>query len=448
MKKNHLLKRLAILATPGLLSFSATPARATNLNLGADYMLRGVSIHERDKGLKNNAYYDQRLQAYLTTDLSQDVEASIRIQSITPWGMENSTTTLATRYPSANGTPWIQNAFVRMPHIYKDSIVLTVGRQPLAWGDGHILADDELGFNAIRLQAKSPWQKFDFDFDAFTAKISEGLQSNGDTDLHGAMISTQREIFKWELMGLWENNNSNENYQMGAETSSVAVPHLKRQIYGVRAQSNLKDAYLKGEYYIQRGEVDRKTSGLSNVELGGRAYSFGLGGKSNNTKFGRFGAAADYSEGSGDNPDTLGTDEAFRAPFASRWSGLERSGNGRYFASTFSDVYSSSNPFSPASSTNTGLPGGTSGIQTTHFGMDATPWSKWTFTFDYYQYKAIKNLGGDKELGNEFDFGLIFRYSGLVVVRATTTTFKPGKAFNQDTKQNGKYSEVQLDLKF
>jgi hypothetical protein len=228
---------------------------------------------------------------------------------------------------------------------------LTVGRQPLAWGDGHILADDELGFNAIRLQAKSPWQKFDFDFDAFTAKISEGLQSNGDTDLHGAMISTQREIFKWELMGLWENNNSNENYQMGAETSSVAVPHLKRQIYGVRAQSNLKDAYLKGEYYIQRGEVDRKTSGLSNVELGGRAYSFGLGGKSNNTKFGRFGAAADYSEGSGDNPDTLGTDEAFRAPFASRWSGLERSGNGRYFASTFSDVYSSSNPFSPASST-------------------------------------------------------------------------------------------------
>jgi hypothetical protein len=72
-------------------------AYATSLSIGADYTLRGVSVEERDKTIRSNKYYDQRLQGYLITDLSQDVEATLRIQSISIWGLEGSTTPLRNR---------------------------------------------------------------------------------------------------------------------------------------------------------------------------------------------------------------------------------------------------------------------------------------------------------------------------------------------------------------
>jgi len=133
MTKRFFILLPFLLSLTFLFSLTST-ARATNLSLGADYMLRAVSITERDAGIDDNSYYDQRIEAYLTTDLSKDVEASVRIQSITPWGMEGSSRTPVTRYPESNGTPWIQHAYLRLPNIWKDRIVLTLGRQPIQWG--------------------------------------------------------------------------------------------------------------------------------------------------------------------------------------------------------------------------------------------------------------------------------------------------------------------------
>lgn len=442
---NHKLS-IRFLALGLLLSIS-NQAGATTLSLGADYLLRGVSVTPHDKSFTNNRYYDQRLQGYLITDLSKDVEATIRVQSITPWGLEGSTTSLATRYPNANGNLWVQNAFVRMPNIWKNRIIVTAGRQPIVWGDGHVLSDDELGFNAIRVQVKSPWRRVPFDTDFFTAKIAEGLNAPGDIDLHGGMLSFDSKSYHWELLGLIEKGDGSDNYQMGGETIPVTSGKLQREIYGARAITRLRDAYLKGEYYMQGGSFERGVN-KTKYKLSGRAYSIGLGAKQNTEKWGRFGAAADYSEGSGDDPNSPTEDEAFRPTFASRWSGLERTGYGRYFAATFSDAFSPGTPFAPVESTNTGLPLGTSGIQAIHFGMEATPWSQWTFLFDYYQYKAMKNLSGKKDLGNEFDYGFIYRYSGLVNVRGNMSTFSPGEAFPEATRQKASYSTIQLDLKF
>ncbi len=80
--------------------------------------------------------------------------------------------------------------------------------------------------------------------------------------------------------------------------------------------------------------------------------------------------------------------------------------------------------------------------------MEAIPWSQWTFTFDYYQYKAQKALAGKKELGVEFDYGVIYRHSGLVNVRATTSSFDPGEAFEETTQQKASWSSIEIDLKF
>ena len=459
MKQSHLKSLFSslLILTPFIW---ANPGFATNLSIGADYRLKGVAIEEREKSQPDTDYYDSRLQAYLTTDLSRDVEASIRVQSITPWGLEDSTTPVVSRYPDANGNLWVQNAFIRLPNIWDNKVTVTVGRQPLVWGDGAILSDDELGLNAIRAQVVNPlseirWlgplRSLQFDLEGFAAKINDGLQGDGDADLHGLKLGFDRESVHWEIMGLWENDHQNQMYKMGSSTIPVSVTGIKRQIFGIRGKANLKDAFLRGEYYRQMGDIILGGN-TPDTGLKGEAYVIGLGGKANTKKVGRFGAILEIMVGSGDDAGTPGDDETFRPTFASRWDGLERKGMGGYFAATFSDVYSSTNPFANPSSVNDGLPAGMSGIQSIHFGVEATPWAKWTFTFDYYQYKAQRkgetNASAGKELGTEFDYGFIYRYSGLVSVRGATNQFSPGNAFSDDQKQDATLSTIQIDIKF
>src|SRR4051794_3275669 len=108
-----------VAAFAALLLVPAASFAATDLSLGADYLLRSVSVAEANKNAPNLSYADQRLVGYLITDLSKDVEATIRVQSITPWGYEGSTTSLGSRYPSDTGNLFVQNAFVRLPNIWK-----------------------------------------------------------------------------------------------------------------------------------------------------------------------------------------------------------------------------------------------------------------------------------------------------------------------------------------
>ncbi len=185
--------------------------------------------------------------------------------------------------------------------------------------------------------------------------------------------------------------------------------------------------------------------------MGGQGYIVGLGGKATNRVVGRFGAVIEYTVGEGDDPKTADKDEAFRPDYGSRWSGLERKGYGRYFAAGFTDAYSPSDPFANASSINTGLPAGTSGIQTIKFGITSTPWAEWTFSVDFFQYKAQKVALGSKDLGSEIDYGIEYRYSGLVTFRAYMASFKPGEAFNTtpiETKQSASLTNLEAEIKF
>lgn len=456
MRTKKVSTALKGLAVSSLLASPLSSAFATNLSIGADYLLRHVATEERDPNIKNLEYYDSRLQAYLTTDLSKDVEASVRVQSITPWGLEGSTNPLTTRYPSSNGNLWVQNAYLRLPHIWQDRIVLTIGRQPIVWGDGAILSDDDLGFNAVRAQVKSPVRWVPFDLDVFTAKISEGLRGPGDTNLNGAVIGWDRELFRWEAVGLWENSDAQQQYAAGADVSTTtAVNKITRTIYGLRAKATLKDAFLRGEYYMQSGKVTPTDPAEEKTKLGGSGFIVGLGGKSTNKWVGRFGAILEYADADGDDPKTPDKDEAFRPTFASRWNGLERKGFGRYYAASWSDAYSPADPFGLPSASNDGLPEGASGIQTIHGGIDMTPWAEWTFVVDFYQYKANKVALGNKDLGTELDYEIQYRYSGLVTFKGYWATFNPGEAYSTTTtpgvtaaKRKGKTIGLEAQIKF
>jgi hypothetical protein len=80
--------------------------------------------------------------------------------------------------------------------------------------------------------------------------------------------------------------------------------------------------------------------------------------------------------------------------------------------------------------------------------MEATPFPQWTFSLDYYQYKAQNNLVGSKELGTEFDYGVVYRYSGLVTVRAFMAAFSPGDAFPENNRRKAELSSIEINLRY
>jgi len=190
MRKNRFL-------IPFLLLLPICAHSASKLDLGWDWRLRHIALSNPD-GNSNTEdrlnYSSSRMRFYIKTILTQDIEAVMRLQSIKPWGTEGTNTPNETRYPNADGTPWLESAYVKIPHILGMPIDLTFGRQPIVIGDGLLISDDELGFNAIRIQSLLPFQlgrevPLQFGIDVFTAKVKENLNGAQDADLNAGILT-------------------------------------------------------------------------------------------------------------------------------------------------------------------------------------------------------------------------------------------------------------------
>ena len=441
------LKNLAVLSllTTGL----SHSAGAVSLDLGANYKVQSVSEGNKLTSEPSLSYFWHRIEAYMGTKLNRDVEAKIQIQAINPWGLEGSTTTALqnTRYPSANGTPWVQSAYLKASQLFGEPIQLTIGRQPITWGDGFVLTDDELGFNALRVQAISPWPTVPLDTDIFYAKTSEGLNNSArDSSLFGALVGTGSEKrTRLEIYWLQEADGSGTPYQAGAETAPVTSSQITRDFLGFRIKGNIRDAYYKFEYAKQSGVADR--NGASNLTLQGYGLVFEAGGKLPPTTYGAFNAFLNYAMGTGDAPGDSSKDGAFRPTFAHRWDGLERSGYGRYFAATVSDAYSTAAIFNNSSTAQTGLPPGTSGIQIFGGGVGYSPTAPYKAEIGYYSYSAEESLSGSKNLGSEIDAALHYQYTGFLSFSGVYARFSPGSAYAPNS-QTASLTELEAELKF
>jgi hypothetical protein len=426
-------------------------AGAVSLDLGANYRVRAISAGNKLPSEPSLSFYTHRLQLYMGTQLSRDVEAKFQIQAINPWGLEGSTATAVqnTRYPSANGTPWIQTAYLRAPKLLGQSIQLTVGRQPITWGDGFVLTDDELGFDAIRVQAASPWPTLPLDTDIFYAKISDGLIGPArDFGLFGALLGTGTEkIRRMEIYWLEESDGSGSPYEAGAETVPVRSSQITRQFLGFRMKGTIRDAYYKVEYAQQTGFVDRSGLGSGDLTFQGYGLTFETGGTLPNQRFGLFNGFFNFAMGTGDAPGNGLKDGAFRPTFAHRWDGLERSGYGRYFAANVSDAYSTAALFSNSSSAQTGLPPGTSGIQILGGGIGYSPALPFKAEAGYYNYQAKESRAGATNLGSEIDLTMRYQYTGFLSFRGIYARFSPGDAYAPNPK-TANLTQLEAEIKF
>jgi hypothetical protein len=428
----RLLSLLTIFALPTLVG-----ADLSTLNLGLDYTLRGIGVQNNDTDTSTSdtlSYYSHQARVYMNGWLNKDVEAGLRVQSVNIWGLEGSTSAPASRYPSTDGTPWIEQMYIRMPHLIGKHLDLTLGRQPLVIGDGMIVSDDNLGFNALRARAYLPGN---FGLDLFTAKIEETLHDKKDSDLNGAVASLARGDNHWELSWIQESHKSPSTYTLGLST--VTANNITRTFYDIRLFGDLKDAYYKLEFALANGN---SRVGDQNIKISGIAEKIELGAQSDTARFGRFGVKALYASGSGDDADTTDKDESFRPTFAKRWDGLQRSGWGQHYGATLSDAYDSQDPFSPTAS---GLPPGASGIKTLGFGIFTVQWINWTGSIDYYTYDSRVKVASENSLGAELDFGVAFRYTGDVTFNLGSATFFPGPIYGETASKVTRYTaETQI----
>jgi hypothetical protein len=402
----------------------ATLARAekTSLDLGLDYRLRGVSIgnNDMDKRTKDSlSYYSQSARFYMRAWLNEDVEASFRLHSINLWGMEG-TSTLATAYPKADGTPWVEEAYIHLPNMMNKRVNVILGRQPITVGDGMLVSSDDAGFNAIRAQVALPLKT---ELDVFNAKVVETLNGHKDADLQGLIFRARQDERHWELGVIQEFNGAGTNYVLGPSTYTAS--RVERRFYDLRLFGDLKDAYYKLELAMEQGEA-RILPANDKIKIKGIGQKIELGAQKDTEKWGRFGVKAIFALGSGDDNGSTGTDESFRPTFAHRWDGLQRSGYGGHFAATLSDAYDPNAPFTPGA---TGLPAGVSGIKTLGFGIFSTQKVFWTGSLDYYTYESRTSLTGLRDLGSEIDASVTYRYTGFVTFSLGEDLFFPGNVF-------------------
>ncbi|MBI3291871.1 MAG: putative porin, partial [Elusimicrobia bacterium] len=158
------------------LPIALLPVRATSLNLGAEYRIRGNTISNPDFDTSTNdrrGFYSHRMRLYLNSQVAPSVELGTKLQAIGVVGSTTSTVTdrlvnpAGSRYPNTEFTPWIEHAYLAFRTPFNWPMSLTVGRQPIKVGDGLLLSDDDLGLTGIRAQAWLPLS-WDVGMEAFT----------------------------------------------------------------------------------------------------------------------------------------------------------------------------------------------------------------------------------------------------------------------------------------
>jgi hypothetical protein len=461
-----------------LLLLGSTAFASSTLDIGTEYRLRMININRADYGLTNQHYpfyYSQRALAHVGGRFSPNLEFMTQFQAIGVAGSTGSVSNLSVnpaqdRYPSTNFSPWIQLAYLKAKHLFDSNVDLTIGRQPIFLGDGLILADDDLGFTGVRLDALTPWYDIRANLFAFRPVQSFGSQ-NGGLDIYGVELTKPSRNMRYQLAVVSEHDSSGSTiYKRPSENTkptsdqflflqnagqagsfsqfNFAATDITRTFVDGRVEWRLAEGgFLKGELAFQRGSVSRDASlGTSTAAALGFTPSVSLGGYSLllsgglYTRFSKYGPIEIHSlfgVASGDAGG--GTDRSFHPSFGHRFDGLERSGFGEFYGASLYDAMPSAS-YNPASSTPSvsGLPPGNSGIRVIGAGVTTHPTSLISVGVDYFVYTAQESTNfspapSESNLGTEIDVGVGLAYTSYISFRATMAFFSPGNAYGAYT---------------
>ncbi len=418
---------------------------ASILDIGTDYRLRGISYSRTDFGKdtgQNFTYLSQRAIAHVGGRFSPNIEMMTQFQAL---GVVGSTTPLISngvvnpsgrRYPNTSFEPWVQWAYLKANHIYDTPIDITIGRQPITLGDGFILSDDDLGFTGVRLQSALPW--YGLRGDLFEFRQADTFVNSNSSDIYGIEITKPFQQTRIQLSVVTQRDATgstiyarpSENISTGTlSISDLTASRITRTFYDARLEGRLLEGgFYKGEFALQNGNVNRSSSTLGSVQLGGYAFLISGGLFAHTSKYGPIEIHGSFGLASGDGGGG-NKDNSFHPSFGHRFDGTERSGFGEFYGATLYDALPSSNSIN-------GLPAGYSGIRVLGAGVTTHPTSLLSIGIDYYVYTAQETPGRnftlsstDSSLGTEIDAGAGFAYTSYLSFRASFALFQPGAAY-------------------
>ena len=451
MRSSSLL--LAILLASG---FSA--ARAASLDVTAAYKMKAVSysnLHYNTSDKNSHAFIanDARLgiavrHIPLESRGGEDVTMDLGV-ILHAVGVSGSTVSVASPfdrvasyYPNADLTPFIENAYLRVHRLWGYAWEATFGRQSYRQGSGLLLDDDGAGLTGASARGELPWWGMKWEGFIFNDRNPLNTSAPNSLDLAGLSADLPGEGV-WQLNQLLERDRAQQtvygcSYPGNPQANGCLVSKAVRSFTSLRYQISYGPVVFEGEAAIQKGYAT--PTGLSpsgnHITYNGNAEVVRMKWKQTLWKTGEGIARASLARGTGDDPSTPTTDEAFFPSRGHRHNGLERVGFGELFAATAYDAFGGNY----SSTTPSGLRQGASGLVAAGMGYTPPAFKDITLDIDFFLYQADRISSGSRTLGTEWDLRLRYPIRDQLTLAASMAMFRAGLFTDAGRSSARKYS--------
>jgi hypothetical protein len=471
------------LCAASLLLLAALPARAANLDVTASYDMRALSYQNLNlvsvKTMQDN-------QSFIANDATLGI--AVRKIELEPKGGEmmtmdvgvtfralgvaGSTTALqqqpfsriANNYPSADFTPFLEDAYLRVYHFLGYPLEATFGRQNYRLGSGLLLDDDGAGFTGITMRGDLPW--WDMKAEGFVFADRDSLmasQDNGDNSLSlfGFALALPTEGV-WQLNQLFERGRAVQQVYgcsypssgLNYDSSGNVIPadgcyasKTLKSFTSVRYSLNYGPMVFDGEAAIEKGMAtptdnpnDPTAKPPGRITYNGNAEVARAKWKQSLPRLGEGIARLSVARGSGDNSDTPTRDEAFYPAHGHQFNGLDRSGFGDFFGATPYSAFGGNYGSNGSSTTASGLQPGNSGIVVVGIGYTPPAYRGYVLDVDYFLFQSDKAVNDSRSLGKEWDFRLRYNVQDRFGVSLNAALFTAGPASALNGAKAKKYS--------
>lgn len=372
-----------------LLLFLSIPVLAQKISIGEQIELRYISVTEASSTTitSSDDFFTHKARVYLGGQLGDNMKAFIKAQAKGQWG---DSTDL-----------WVENAYINfrafsIPRL-NTSVDFTIGRQPLVYGDGLLLNDNDTGVDCVKMGIFAP---LNTECDVFLVRHAE-YPENRDFDVYG--IVPRIYLTGHTITGAFiaEDDRSKVTFQ---EANSL------KMIGDLRWEGNIGGVNFRGELAKQFGNVSEgKTVALTYNAL---AYLVGAEMKGKMSTIGDVKFGVDWLAVGGSRGDA-GLDAG--RTFESTLAHLDEEDWGEYFV------------VNPSTGLQPYKPGNLVILKWTLSTRLAKRWVVGLNLFNYREEEIRQN-----ELGNEWDIFGKYDLSPHSTLRLTFTLFHPQEAFQVD----------------
>lgn len=437
------------------------------LNIETDYRLRGLAYKNLDFNTDTSsdtiAYYTQRLRlgisgSFPTAKSNSNIEIYCRLQALGVVGGDFSilkpTLTWINElpYPNIQSMPFVENAYLKLINFDVYPVDIILGRQPLNYGTGLIIADNGIGYDALRLVVKYPEK---FKTELFTAKVSENFISKSDNDINALVVSGPYKTVNFDV-GLFNfKDYSGSLYEKFSSTDPFNTKSISKQFYDFHFSQKVEDDFgWDAGISLEKGSVI--TDADRNISIDAYYYYFSGYHTAKTPRYGIYTSKVTVAGASGDDPSDDNRDGAFSPPFTKKFDGLERIGLGTLMA------------MSPYNSFMDIIRKNYSGLGVFSIGVESSPFYSWALGVDVFMYSASKSkypgagpapsnyekwlLQQECSVGSEWDYSLKYTYSKYLGFVLSWNTFKPPDNFklvwNTDKPKNNELILFETTWKF